>query len=236
MKIFIVDDDNRMIRQMKTHLQDIATSIQFSNVYQEALDILLKERFDCIICDYELSFRSDAKHGIDLIQALRAKGLTTPVIVVTGKDESVIHSWDALNSGSDDFLRKPYTPQDLIARVSRVCHRFKEIPLENQNILSYEELLLNLESRRLHIGGKEVSIRKMPFLLLVKLIRNVGKTLPHSLLQEYLWGGAGDVDTEERNLNGLRVHMFNLKNTLEKHGLYYIHNVHGVGYVFGKEL
>ena len=231
MKILVIDDEPQIVKQLKTQLDGLAESVISATSYDTARNILLTQHFDCILCDYALS-QEGHKQGLDLMKEIREKGILTPIILLTGRDLDEITPWKALDGGVDDFVKKPYKTQELIARIRAVHRRSSDSESVGGSIITYHDMAIDLNLKKFYADGKETHLRKTPFLLLTKFMRTPEKSVSYSQLIEYLWGESAIY--LEQSMNALRVHMHNLKKVLKDAGVPHIDNIHGYGYVLRK--
>ena len=123
MKILAIDDEFAVLRQIRSHLQKQKWQVEVATNYSEAQKKILSEKFDVVICDHLLSEQKGAKDGLDLINRMRSEDIATPVIVLTGQMINVVSPWEALDIGVDDFMKKPYHMEELVARIKAVVRR-----------------------------------------------------------------------------------------------------------------
>gem|GEM_PF-6878184 len=230
MKVLVVDDEFSVLRSIKNHLQQHKWQVAVAESYEQAKKMLETEEFDVIICDYHLSHDQNARHGLDLIREIRAEGIQTPVIFLTGLKIDHITPWAALDSGGDDFLRKPWRPQELVARINAVVRRRFAAQNNATNIIQHGDISLNIDLRRTFVQEKEVYLGNILFLILSKLLQKPGTLLGYKALINYVWGTNSAVSQERKNT--LRVHMTHLKKALSEKYARHIRTVHGQGYVW----
>lgn len=233
MKIFIVEDDLLVLRALKKQLSPFFHAISSAVSYAEAMDALSKEQFDCIICDHHLGSVKE-EQGLQLVKKLREKGDQTSVILLTGRSLDEISPWEALNSGVDDFIKKPYNIDELVARIYAVHRRCFQHTENATNVIRYKNISINISTNQVFIDEHEIKLRGLPVLILKKFLENPRKLIPYNEIVEYLWGDSATM--ADQSINSLRVHICGLKQALNTEGKNYIVNVHGVGYVFDEEI
>jgi len=229
MKILIIDDEQSILSSLEKQFKKLKwTSISADN-YKKARKILFDQKFDVIVCDHHLS-PGEGEQGLDLIREAREKGITTPILVITGHDSDEITPWDALDVGSDDFLKKPYHPAEIVARIKAINRRSFACKNNSTNTISYDEVSLDLTSKKVFVDKKEIHLSNTLFLILKKLLEQAEGFLSYEDLIKYLWGEAALLEKESSNT--LRVHISYLRNSLGgKYGKY-IKTVHGRGYIW----
>jgi two-component system response regulator ResD len=149
-----------------------------------------------------------------------------PIIFLTARVEEADKVF-GLELGGDDYVVKPFSPRELVARVKANLRRYQSEDAQ-ATVYRFEELTINPEERRVQIGGAEVTLTTKEFDLLLCIARHPGRVYTRELLYELVWGdnSFGDVRTVD-------VHVTRLRNKLEQKGAFrYIHTVWGVGYRF----
>lgn len=209
MKILIIDDELRMSQILKEQLIRRKFTVKCVNNYDQAVDIVLSEVFDLIICDYVLSPIKKSPHWIDFVKEMRIRWNKIPIIILTWKWQNCITPWDCLNAGADDFLQKPYAINELIARIFAIIRRSYLTVDSSTNIITDWNLKLNLSNRSLYINNIEIALSNIPFLILSKLIQNKWKIMSQKDLIEYIWWD--DDLFNSQSTATLRVHITYLK-------------------------
>ena len=230
MKILIVEDDAVMIRSLYRQLKNVANHIVCAQDYHQALSYVFQKDIDVIICDYYLSSNKDSKQGLDLIKKMRAEGVTTPVLMLTGKSSEHVSPWNALDNGVDDFMKKPYYTEELIARLYSIYRRKFPIKKNSSNVLEYKNIRLNLHTRAVEVGTNKIIIGNMLFLIFKKFLKSPNTLLSHEFLIEYLWGESALYQSQSSNV--LRVHINHLKSALGEQYGKNIKAVYGAGYIW----
>lgn len=232
MKILIVDDEQAVIEDLKRVLKKMKWNIMSATNFKDAVGLLLAEKFDVIILDHHFPCEESDQQGLDIVKEIRNNKINTPVIILTGCDTSKIKPWDAFNIGVDDFVRKPYHPEEIIARVKAMSRRAFPSDHNSTNIIEFEELSLDLDKKKLFIDGSEVNLSSTLFLLITKLLKSKGRFLSYEDLIKYIWGESALYEKETNNT--LRVHISYLRKSLGKYGKH-IKTVHGRGFIWEGE-
>ncbi|PCI25623.1 hypothetical protein COB57_00150 [Candidatus Peregrinibacteria bacterium] len=230
MNVYVIDDEQKMLSVLERQFKKTAFSFFGSSSYDEAFSDIVGGEYDAIVCDYDLSTKEKGKNGITLIKALRDEGVTAPVLLLTGKSLEEISPWEALDSGCDDFLKKPYDPKELFARIYAMIRKTSRCEKATGNTLQFLEINVDLAQRRVLIHNKERRLGKILYYLLLKFIQHHDRLLSYELLIEELWGE--DALYMKQSSNSLRVHICNLKNILGTEYAQHIQNVYGYGYIF----
>jgi len=215
--ILIVDDDKRLRELLKDYLTEKNLSIYLSEDYNEAKDILSVVLFDLIILDRMMP----SGDGLDLIEFIK-KISNTPVIVLTamGDDKDKI---DGLKTGADDYLSKPFEPEELFLRIKKLLHLFKN--LKNNKIkISFGEFIYDKSNFKLQKNNKLIYLTEGENNLLVKLINKRNDIV----LREEL----ADQEFDETELRKVDVQVTRLRQKIEINAKQpqYIKTIRGKGY------
>lgn len=225
MKILIVEDDKYINELLSIIVEQngFETVGAFSGTEGKLLFEL--EQPDLVLLDLMLPGIT----GEEFIREIRMIS-DVPIIVITATEgkESMIH---ILNAGADDYLKKPFDRDELLARIGSVLRRNRtavNVP-EELFILEYENLSINLESRVVELCGEELELTKIEYEIIKLLMENSKKIFTKRNLIDSVWQ---DVYTDENTLN---VHISNLRNKLSKldPDTEYIKTVWGIGYKLG---
>lgn len=226
-QILIVEDENDVNRLLATILSDYKTTSAFSGT--EAVMWLSQRKFDLVLLDLMLPGMT----GEEVIADMRRRGIKTPVIVISAKQE-VADRVNVLRLGADDFMMKPFEIDEVLARVEAVLRRCRTSAedenvsgLSEQRVLSFKNLTLNHETRQVIIGGKEVTLTVKEFDILELMMRYPKKVFTRENLFTAIWGE--DYFGEDNTVN---VHVSNLRQKLAKADkeTEYIKTVWGIGF------
>jgi two-component system KDP operon response regulator KdpE len=218
--VLVCDDEQQILRALRVILRDAGYEALPASTGEEALDLAAVNRPDAAIIDLVLPDLD----GIELCRRLR-EWTQMPLIVLSavGDEDAKVR---ALAAGADDYVTKPFSPRELIARLQANLRRIE--PDREQSLITSGELEVDLASRTVRQGGEEVHLTPTEFDLLRLLVRNRGRLMTHRDLLVEVWGfGYGD-DTQV-----LRAHIANLRRKIEPPGgPKYIRTDPGVGYRF----
>lgn len=223
-KILIVEDDGPIRNLIATALQTNAYKYDLAANGKTALLALSTHHYDIVLLDLGLP----DKDGIEIIDQLRTFS-TTPIIVISARtnDEDKIA---ALDAGADDYLTKPFSVEELLARVRSTLRRaqFLENQKSQREEITFEngDLKIDYPSRTVYFQGKELHLMPIEYNLLCLLAHNVGRVLTHQYILDKVWTNAMESD-----LSSLRVYMTTLRKKIEKNSTQkYIQTHIGVGY------
>ena len=220
MRILIVEDEKRVYQFLKKGFQSEAFSVDVATDGEDGSLLARSEPYDAIILDIMLP----KKDGIDVLKEIRGANVKSPVLILSARgdvDDRVM----GLNLGADDYLPKPFSFSEVLARVRAIVRRRSE---EVQaSTLSVADLTVDLLSRRVDRGGREVVLTSKEFELLEYLIRNKNRVLSRVILMEHIWDINFDSET-----NVVDVMINRLRRKIDDDaGVKLIHTVRGAGYV-----
>ena len=220
MRILLIEDDTGASRFIRKGLHEEGYTVDVAFDGEEGLHLATSQNYDLIIMDVMLPEMS----GFAALKSARKKGVMTPVIFLTARDdkEDVVHG---LELGADDYLIKPFSFPELLARIKAVLRRGqKDIELSR---LAVADLSLSIINRTARRGEKDIELSAKEFSLLEYLMRNAGQILTRTMILEQVWGY--DFDTSS---NIIDVHINRLRMKIDKDfQTKLIHTIKGVGYV-----
>ncbi len=221
-RILIVEDETTLRETLAYNLANEGYEVAQSGDGAEALNMARAEQFDLIVLDIMLP----TLDGLSFCRILR-KEQATPVIMLTARGGEVDRIM-GLESGADDYIVKPFSLGEFLARVRAVLRRAPAATVRTDQIES-DDLLLDLTARRVYVGERELKLSHKEFDLLATLVRNKGAVLSRGLLLEQVWGY--DYVGDDRTVD---VHMRWLREKIEPNPSepQRIVTVRGVGYRF----
>jgi len=231
MNILIVDDEIEITELISLYLRREGYQVYVAHHSDEALNIVNTSELDLIILDILLK----DKDGIEICQEIREHSMV-PIIFLSCKseDQDIIHG---LTVGGDDYITKPFSPSQLVARVKAQLrrNRFPYINRERQpqQVLSFPQLEIDLASRSVRQEGRAVALSTKEFDLLVYLAQTPNTVVKIDHLFQHIWGSESFGDTRT-----LMVHISNLRKKIEPDPANptYVITVRGVGYKFNSEI
>ena len=219
MRILLVEDEKGVANFIKKGLEEEYYSIDHATEAEGALDFLEVNTYDMIILDVMMP----GMNGFDLCRKIRQKGIQTPILMLTARD-SVKDKVHGLDSGADDYLTKPFSFEEFLARVRALLRRKQDTLTE----FTYGLLKIDSISHRVHAGDKEILLRPKEFAILMYLVKNNGRVLSRTQILENIWGYDFNPNT-----NLVDVHIKSLREKLKPYCPECIRSVRGVGYMFG---
>jgi DNA-binding response OmpR family regulator len=183
MWILVIEDDERLADLLRRGLEAESYTVDVATDGEDGEDQARLNAYDALIVDWRLPKRT----GRDLLESLRSDRITTPAIMLTALDD-VEHRVAGLDAGADDYLAKPFSFEELLARLRAVTRR---PPMAQQDrSLTLGPLVMNTERRSVTVSGESLNLRPKEYALLEVLIRNAGAVLSRSVLAERVWGSA----------------------------------------------
>lgn len=221
MKILIVEDDRRMGQFITKALAEQAYTPVLARTAAAARDALAESGVDAVILDLGLPDGD----GLELLRAWRAAGFNEPVLILSARD-AVEDRIRGLNLGADDYLPKPFSLDELLARVRSLIRRHSGV---KATVLEHAGVRLDLLARVVTRHGDPVELTAREFALLELLLQNKGRVLTRTLIAERVWEAAYDLET-----NLIDVYVRRLRRKLElPGGEPLIRTVRGSGYQLG---
>ena len=216
-RILVVDDDRQITRMLRASLQSVY-AVTVANDGLEAFSRFEAERPDVIITDLAMP----EMNGLELTQAVR-RVAATPIIVLSVRDTDAMKV-KALDEGADDYLTKPFSMPELLARLRAQLRRNAD-PTPPEAPLEVGDFTLDVAAHTASVRGRPLHLTPKEFDLLAILLRNSDRVMTHKLLLRSIWGPAGEDQPEY-----LRVLVGQLRKKLNDEGQRYIQSEPWVGY------
>ena len=221
MRILVVEDSEKMLGLVRRGLEEAGFAVDAARDGDEAIWFASENPYDAIVLDVTLG-GSAAIDGFEVCRRLRGAERWSPVLMLTARDavEDRIHGLDV---GADDYLTKPFSFDELVARVRALVRRGAE---PRPAILRVGDLSLDPAAHQVLRDGRTIDLTSKEFALLEFLMRHTGEVLSRTILIEHVWDFAHDGDS-----NLIDVHIRNLRMKIDRpFGLDSIDTIRGVGY------
>lgn len=229
-KILVIEDEKDIAHLVELHLRDLGCEVTLAHDGRAGLDLALAQHFDLIVLDLMMP----GLDGLEVCRTLRARTAYTPILMLTAKSTELDRVL-GLEVGADDYLTKPFSIRELIARVKALFRRVDALAAQNttdeQQVLHAGELVIDVERRKVTLRGKPVELTAKEFALLLQFARHPGKVYTRSQLLDQVWNYSHD--GYEHTVNS---HINRLRSKIERDPAHpdYILTVWGVGYKFAE--
>lgn len=229
-KILVVDDEEYILELISYNLNSSGFKVISATNGLDAMEIVKKEKPNLVLLDLMIP----GMDGLEICKAIRNSSSDISkisIIMLTAKGEEV-DKIVGLELGADDYMTKPFSVRELIARVKAVLRRNNSIS-ENRDINSYENLYINFEKREVKLFDNKIDLTLKEFELLEVLVRNKGKILTREALLDKIWGYEyiGETRTVDVHIRYLRK-----KIEVDDKNPRFIETIRGVGYRFNPDI
>jgi len=224
MRILVVEDDSKIASFISMGLRQAGFSVDVADNGEDGFVRAVDGAYDLAVLDIMLP-RLD---GLALLDQLRSRQVNTPVIILSAK-RSVEDRVKGLQAGSDDYLTKPFSFSELLARVQALIRRAGAAP--EPTILRVEDLSLDKLKREVYRGDRKIDLQPREFSLLEYLMGSQGQVISKTMILEHVWDYNFDPQT-----NVVDVLICRLRNKIDRDfGRKLIQTIRGVGYALGKD-
>jgi two-component system OmpR family response regulator len=219
-RILVVEDDNKIASFIIKGFKQSGFIVDYAADGEDGLHLALTEPYDAAVIDIMLPKRD----GLSLIEELRRQNVNTPVIILSAK-RSVDDRVKGLQTGSDDYLTKPFVFSELLARLQALIRRSSGV-VESTTI-TVGDISVDLFTREVLRAGRRIELQFREFALLDYFMRNAGRVVSKTMIMEHVWGYNFDPQT-----NVVDVLVCRLRNKMDRDfKKQMIHTIRGVGYV-----
>jgi DNA-binding response OmpR family regulator len=218
MHVLIVEDEKKMAELLKKGLEEENHSVNLAFDGRDALEMAQALEYDVIVLDLMLP----GIDGYEVARRLRKAGNKTPILVLTARD-TVPDVVKGLDIGADDYMKKPFSFEEFLARLRAVSRRGSA---ERPTVLQVGDLILNPATHVVTRDDEEISLSRTEFRLLEFLMRRAGRVVPRNTIVHSVWDSSDDVEE-----NTLDAFISLLRNKVDRdHKVKLIHTVRGTGY------
>jgi len=223
MKILVVEDEERVAQFIQKGLKEEGHAVDVSYDGEDGGFLAEVNDYDLILLDVMLP----KKNGISVCREIRARGVVTPVLMLTARD-SVEDRVRGLDAGADDYLVKPFAFEELLARVRALLRRRAD---SKTPTLQLADLELDPITRLVTRAGKPIRLTTKEYSLLEYLLRNANKVLSRTLIGEHVWDMNFDPES-----NVIDVYISHLRNKIDKgYDVALLHTMRGQGYLLSAD-
>jgi DNA-binding response OmpR family regulator len=224
MNILIIDDEPDLLEKIETLLLSEQYTVSTSADGNDGLQKILNNIYDLILLDIMLP----GVNGLDILTEIRAAGILTPVLMLTARGD-IDDKVTGLNLGADDYLAKPFSVAELLARVRALIRRGNT----GNPVIEAGDIRLNTISREVTKSGEFLTLTTKEFAILEFLLHNRGRAISRFSLAEHVWGDNFDPFSMS---NFIDVHVSNLRKKLKSQGCeQIIRSIRGVGYLIERD-
>ena len=200
----MVEDEHKIANALKQGLSQEKYAVDIEYDGDAGLGAALNESYDVMVIDRMLPGSVD---GLEICKQARAAGIHTPILLLTAKDQ-VRHRVEGLNAGADDYLIKPFSFEELLARIRALLRRPQTA---QSNVIKVGDLSLDTISYRVERSGQPINLSAKEFALLEYMMRNAGRVLSKDNLISHVWDFDSDILP-----NTVEVYMGYLRNKIDK--------------------
>jgi DNA-binding response OmpR family regulator len=225
--VYIIEDEKDIAELIELHLEDLNAEVKMFHSGREGYEAILESTPDLVILDINLP----EMNGMDICKRLRADKINIPILMLTARSEE-IDKILGLETGADDYLTKPFSVRELIARVNALFRRVeidKEVEEDEDPTIKYKELIIDRKKRKVTINNQRIELTPKEFDLLYLLASNPGVTYDRKDLLNLVW--SYDFEGYEHTVNS---HINRLRSKIEEdpNKPHYVLTTWGVGYRF----
>lgn len=218
MKILIIEDEKDLCSSLKTNLESECFAVDTANDGNDGLYLASINDYDIMLIDIVLPKKS----GLDICKEIRRTKKTTPIIIISVKSE-IDSKVELLNSGADDYVTKPFSFQELLARIKAILRRPNNIETK---MLKIDDLILDPQKQSVKRGSSEIYLTRKEFMLLEYLMKNQSVVLSRASIMEHVWDRNADPFS-----NTIESHVLNLRRKIDLEGKKkLIYTIPGRGY------
>lgn len=214
MKLLIVEDDDNILSLIKRGFEEEGYIVDTASDGEDGEYLALSNKYDVIILDWMLPI----KDGIEILESIRKEKIATPVMMLTAKTE-IDDRVMGLTKGADDYLSKPFSFKELIARVQALYRRTVSV---SGNEIVIKDLVIDLDKKSVSLSGNLLTLTQKEYELLLFLVKNKNATVSNAMIEDQLWN-----DEHFVNSNVIQVTIYNLRKKIGKD---FIKSFRGLGY------
>lgn len=217
--VLLIEDEKKLARSLKNHLMREGYAVDLTHDGVEAVNKILQNEYNLLILDINLPNKS----GFDILDEIRNQSNETSVLILSSRN-AVEDRVKGLRLGADDYLIKPFDSSELLARIEAILRRSEN---SANQVLKADDLLLDIQNRKVTRGEKEINLSPKEFLLLEFFLRNKNQVLTRKRIAEQVWGYNFDTGT-----NLVDVYVYYIREAIDKgHPRKLINTVRGQGFM-----
>lgn len=217
MRALIIEDEIELAQFLASLLKKAGFACDLSHDGENGSFLGRTNHYDLIITDYSLP----KLDGLALIKELRLDGSIAPILMLSVR-QNLVDKINVLDAGADDYLSKPFSPDEFMARTRALTRRPQNINIQP---FKFHDLTLDVSQFKVFRANRKIRLTNKEFSLLQYLMLNAGKIIPRDIILEHVWNGDADLFS-----NTLETHIMRLRQKIDCHGRKLIHNIAGRGY------
>jgi len=217
MRILVVEDEKKLAMLIRKALREAGFAVDVLHNGDEALELASNTPFDAIVLDVMLPGRD----GLSILRILREKRNAVPILILTARG-NVSERIEGLNLGADDYMTKPFSTSELVARLNALARRMGD---SRFSLLKVDDLTMNLVTREVKRGGEKIELPPREFALLEFLMRSPGRVQSRTQICEHVWNYHFDPGT-----NLVDAYIQRLRRKIDDGRQPLIQTVRGIGY------
>lgn len=222
MRILVIEDEPKIAGALKAGLSQEKYAVDVEHDSESGLGAALHESYDVMVIDRMLPGPYD---GVEICRQVREAGIRTPILLLTAKDQ-IKDRVEGLNAGADDYLIKPFSFDELLARIRALMRRPPQVQATKLTVADLNLDPVNFEVKR---GGRPINLSAKEFALLEYMMRNAGQVLSKDMIIDHVWDFDADVLP-----NTVEVYIGYLRNKIDKpFNQPLLHTQRGFGYILG---
>lgn len=220
MRILIIEEDRKIREFLEVSLESAGFVVDFASTGEKGSFIARTNDYDAMICEYFLPEKS----AVSVCKEIRSAGKKFPILIISESRE-IEDKIKCFNAGADDYILKPFSLDELLARISVIMRRPRFI---EEKILKIESVELETTQQRVMYKDKEVYMTKKEFALLEYMMKNEGRVLSRGMILEHVW----DMNTNPFS-NTIETHIMSIRRKIKDIKKKLIVSIHGRGYKMG---
>ena len=225
MRVLLIEDDETIASFIIKGIKECGYLVEHETNGSDGLSLALNETYDVAVIDIMLPGRD----GLTIIREMRAKNVLTPVIILSARG-TVDDRVKGLQTGADDYLTKPFSISELIARIQSLLRRASGMP--GPTVLTAGDLTINLETRHVTRDGVSIELKPKEFALLEFFMYNKSRVVSKKMIMDHVWDYAVGIEA-----NVIESHISRLRSKIDRDKKSkLIHTIPGVGYVFEERI
>ncbi len=222
MKLLIVEDEPELLNSISSYLTKEGYVCELASNFRKASEKIAIYEYDIILLDITLP----DGNGIELLKIIKKSNIASGIIIISAKN-SLDDKISGLDLGADDYITKPFQLPELNSRIKAVLRRNQ---FDRNNIITFNEIEINIHSKEVKINNQPVSLTKKEYDMLLYFLVNKNRVLTKESIAEHLWND--NIDLVD-NFDFIYTHLNNLRKKIkEKGGNNYIKTIYGMGYKF----